>query len=155
MAADVLAGCNMSNPKDTTPFRHAVDHDLESFVFIILYMAVMTPGYPDALEHFFESLRVEEDISLISLSVSKRAFWTDMAKQWSEMAGLLKSHPLWTVIQELHDVLDDFRGKEDASKEYQELYEDFLSRLESSRNAIIGQPSNKRPLESSFAPDAP
>ena len=44
MAFDVISGMHLglkANP--SPPFRHSVLHDLESFVWVLLYLAVTTP----------------------------------------------------------------------------------------------------------------
>lgn len=153
MAAEVLANAYLPWSPDNTPFRHAVDHDLESFVWVLLHLAVSTPEYEKAKSYLARRLpqlgAVDTDITMFS--GEKHMFWVDTLKGWSDMGSLLQDHPLWNATNALHKTIIKYRNNKNTTTTAS-LYEGFAKILDSAAEELSVTESRKRPFEPSTPP---
>jgi hypothetical protein len=145
MAAEVLRN-RTSDSDDMSPFRHAVHHDLESFIWVLLYLAVSTPGYESAKTYFAESLATHST-NLANLAAHKHIFWSNSFRGWSGMGDQLNLHPIWPTIDAMRTALREFRAKKDITRHtYHELYDHLVQLLED-KDTMATAGSHKRPLK--------
>ena len=146
MASEVIAGLHLGQKsRPPPPFRHAIIHDLESFVWVLLYITVSTPDYNDARTFFLSAIRPRV-CDEFQPDLSKFNFWTDTAYGWTRMADLLKSHPLWSTINSLHDAIDHCRELPLADRpgQYPALYDQFVEILMTAATSVKSTTNRKR-----------
>ena len=119
------------DPDPDTPFIHSLQHDLQSFIWVLFYLMALDNKSPYTYHAFFP----EFPSNLNWTGTQKYVLWTNQNKVWTRVAKEVAGHPLWNAVSRLREELLSFKGNDDA---FATLYDQFDAILAEEAEVVRG-----------------
>ena len=78
------------DPDPAVPFNHSLQHDLQSFIWVLFYLMAHDNKFPLTYHSFF--LELPSNLNMTGLQ--RFALWTNQNRVWARVAKEIAGHPL-------------------------------------------------------------
>jgi hypothetical protein len=152
MSFDVLMGeyyTASAQPFQPPSFQHQAIHDLESFVWVLLYLTIILQCTPKKARDIYYTGVGFPSSTIEMKAVTKGSLWY---MGWPRLVRAFEqeTNSLWEMTTKLHDVVQEYRNRPitDWQESTVEMYEMFIGTLE--RGLLHGlewKPRDKWPFQ--------